>query len=148
MEREKIMEYEKCLVELDEILKYLKEDERDKIPYEIRKAIKEKKDKQYNWNYDESKTLSEQNINRKTIAMLSYLNMEYLLNGEQKKLIEKLHELNEKKIEREKTEKYSIDNIFKNNIKYDKKEEVELVEVKEKKWYKKIFSFIKNILKK
>lgn len=142
------MEYEKCLVELDEILKYLKEDERDKIPYEIRKAIKEKKDKQYNWNYDESKTLSEQNINRKTIAMLSYLNMEYLLNGEQKKLIEKLHELNEKKIEREKTEKYSIDNIFKNNIKYDKKEEVELVEVKEKKWYKKIFSFIKNILKK
>lgn len=142
------MEYEKCLVELDEILKYLKEDERDKIPYEIRKAIKEKKDKQYNWNYDESKTLSEQNINRKTIAMLSYLNMEYLLNGEQKKLIEKLHELNEKKIEREKTEKYSIDNIFKNNIKYDKKEEVALVEVKEKKWYKKIFSFIKNILKK
>lgn len=142
------MEYEKCLVELDEILKYLKEDERDKIPYEIRKAIKEKKDKQYNWNYDESKTLSGQNINRKTIAMLSYLNMEYLLNGEQKKLIEKLHELNEKKIEREKTEKYSIDNIFKNNIKYDKKEEVALVEVKEKKWYKKIFSFIKNILKK
>ena len=92
------MEYEKCLVELDEIFKYLKDEEKRNIPYEIRKAIKEKKDKHYHWNYDESKTLNEQNINRKTIAMLSYLNMEYLLNEKQKKLMEEIHKFNEKKI--------------------------------------------------
>ena len=39
------MEYKKCLVELDEILKYLKDEDREKIPQEIRMAIKEKKDK-------------------------------------------------------------------------------------------------------
>ena len=146
MRCEKIMEYEKCLVELDEILKYLDDDEKKNIPYEIRKAIHEKKDKNYNWNYDESKKLNEQNINRKTIAMLSYLNMEYLLNDEQKKLMEELHKINEKKIEKEKTEKYNSDSIFKNNMKYEKKEEATLIEVKEKKWYEKIFSFIKNLI--
>ena len=142
------MEYEKCLVELDEIFKYLKDEEKRNIPYEIRKAIKEKKDKHYHWNYDESKTLNEQNINRKTIAMLSYLNMEYLLNEKQKKLMEEIHKFNEKKIEKEKSKKYNPDSIFKNNIKYDKKEEVALAEVEERKWYEKIFSFIKKILKK
>lgn len=142
------MEYEKCLVELDEIFKYLKDEEKRNIPYEIRKAIKEKKDKHYHWNYDESKTLNEQKINRKTIAMLSYLNMEYLLNEKQKKLMEEVHKFNEKKIEKEKSEKYNPDSIFKNNIKYDKKEEVALAEVEERKWYEKIFSFIKKILKK
>ena len=142
------MEYEKCLVELDEIFKYLKDEEKRNIPYEIRKAIKEKKDKHYHWNYDESKTLNEQNINRKTIAMLSYLNMEYLLNEKQKKLMEGIHKFNEKKIEKEKSKKYNPDSIFKNNIKYDKKEEVALAEVEERKWYEKIFSFIKKILKK
>lgn len=142
------MKYEKCLVELDEIFKYLKDEEKRNIPYEIRKAIKEKKDKHYHWNYDESKTLNEQNINRKTIAMLSYLNMEYLLNEKQKKLMEEIHKFNEKKIEKEKSKKYNPDSIFKNNIKYDKKEEVALAEVEERKWYEKIFSFIKKILKK
>ena len=59
------MKYEKCLVELDEIFKYLKDEEKRNIPYEIRKAIKEKKDKHYHWNYDESKTLNEQRNGRK-----------------------------------------------------------------------------------
>ncbi len=31
------MPYEKCLVELDEILQYLSEEDLNKIPYEIRK---------------------------------------------------------------------------------------------------------------
>ena len=115
------MEYEKCLVELDEIFKYLNDDDKKNIPYEIRKAIHEKKDKNYNWTYDESKKLNEQNINRKTIAMLSYLNMEYLLNDEQKTLMEELHKFNEKKIEKEKSEKYNSDSIFKNIQKMRKK---------------------------
>lgn len=138
------MEYKKCLVELDEILKYLSQEDLAKIPEEIRKAIKEKKDMQYNWEYDESKELKDQNINRKTIAMLSYLNMEYLLNKEQKRFLEELHMANENKNEKEKAKKYGINNIFNNNI----KEEVALQEVKEKKWYEKLLSFLKKIIRK
>ena len=138
------MEYKKCLVELDEILKYLSQEDLAKIPEEIRKAIKEKKDMQYNWEYDESKELKDQNINRKTIAMLSYLNMEYLLNKEQKRFLEELHMANENKNEKEKAKKYSINNIFNNNV----KEETALQEIKEKKWYEKLLSFLKKIIRK
>ena len=93
------MENAKCLVQLDEILTYLSEEDINKIPNEIRQNIKNKKDTNYIWNYDTTKSLIEQKIDRKTIAMLSYLNMEYLLSEEQKKLMEQIHELNEKKAE-------------------------------------------------
>ena len=42
------------------------------------------KDKEYFWKYDEKKPLKEQDVSRDTIAFLSYLNMEYLLNEKQK----------------------------------------------------------------
>ena len=40
--------------------------------------------------------------------------MEYLLNEEQKKLMEQIHEFNERKQEKERQEKYNADEIFKN----------------------------------
>lgn len=160
------MEYEKCLVELNEILRHLKDEDLKKIPYEIRKAINDKKDNYYNWSYDESKRLDEQNIDRKTIAMLSYLNMEYLLNKEQKSLMEELHRSNEKKIEKEKFQKYNLKNIFQKNINnIDKKEKtnevnyekeikvnenysnIQMVIKKEEKWYKKIIKAIATLKK-
>lgn len=142
------MEYEKCLVELDEILKCLKYEDLIKIPYEVRKAISEKKDKQYKWKYDKSKNLNEQNINRKTIAILSYLNMEYILNKEQKELMEKFHKINEEKAEKEKYKRYDANNIFKKKTIDNKQEELALVEVRSEKLYKKLFLFIKSIFKK
>ena len=109
------MEYTKCLVELDEVLNYLSDEELKKIPIEIRNNIKRQKDKDYIWKYDESKKLKEQNLDRKTIEMLSFLNMEYLLNEEQKQLMKKIHQLNEAKLETKKREKYNPDNLFRNN---------------------------------
>ena len=91
------MEYAKCLFELNEILGHLEKEYLDKIPQDVRNGITEKMDKHYNWKYDESKELNEQNIDRKTIAMLSYLNMEYLLDDEQRKLMEEIHKVNEMK---------------------------------------------------
>lgn len=93
-------EYKKCLAELDEILKFVSSEDLKKIPYDIRNSIK--KYKEYIWNYDKTKTLSEQDINRKTIAMLAYLNVEYLLNEKEKLLMNELHEFNERKVEKEK----------------------------------------------
>lgn len=138
----------KCLVELDEILKYIDKEDLEKIPENIRNAITEKKDKEYKWQYDETKELKEQNIHRKTVAMLSYLNMEYLLNDEQKELMKQIHKNNEEKAEQEKYEKYNPDNLFKNKTEYPKTEETALAGVKPEKWYEKIFAFIKNIFKR
>lgn len=141
------MEYEKCLVQVDEVIKYLSDEDLKKIPNELKDAIKMEKDYNYSWKYDESKPLTQQNLDRKTIAILSYLNMEYLLNDEQKELMKKIHQNNEEKLEKSKQEKYNANNIFK-KANTEKAKEVALVEVKEEKWYKKVFDFFRNLFKK
>ena len=110
-----MVDYNKRLVEVDEVLNYLSDEDLEKIPEEIRNLIKENKDKDYVWQYDETKPLKEQGLNRDTIAFLSYLNMEYLLNEEQKKLMEQIHKYNEEKAEAEKQNKYSTQDLFKDN---------------------------------
>ena len=147
------MEYTKCLVELDEILNYLSVENLEKIPYEIRKSIKEQKDKEYIWKYDETKELKEQKLDRKTIAMLSYLNMEYLLNDEQKQFMENLHRINEQNIEKEKLDKFNPDEIFKRKEQLEAinneviSEDVAMVEYKESV-FKKFLNKIKMLFRK
>lgn len=142
------MEYEKCLAQVDEVIKYLSDEDLKKIPNELKDAIKMEKDYNYSWKYDESKPLTQQNLDRKTIAILSYLNMEYLLNDEQKELMKKIHQNNEEKLEKSKQEKYNANNIFKKANTEKAKEEIALVEVKVEKWYKKVFDFFRNLFKK
>lgn len=158
------MEYSKCLVQVDEILNYLNLEELKKIPENVRKTIKDNKDKNYTWKYDVSKKLEEQNLNRKSIAILSYLNMEYLLNDEQRKLMEQIHRVNEQKQEEEKRKQYNPKNIFENksNIKEDKtiqvasnestskesKESKNLAMTKKDRWYNKIKLYIKSLFSK
>lgn len=108
-----MVDYNKRLVEVDEVLNHLSKENLDKIPEEIKNLIKENKDKDYVWHYDETKSLKDQNLNRDTIAFLSYLNMEYLLNDEQRRLMERIHEYNEQKSEQEKQRKYSNQELFK-----------------------------------
>ena len=148
-----MIEYAKRLVEVDEILNYLSHENFVKIPEKVRKAIKENKDKEYVWKYDKSKTLLQQNLNRDTIAFLSYLNMEYLLNNEQKELMEQMHELNQINAEREKQKRYNTDMIFKRDNKDTKENavttnKVEMVVYKKKHFFTKLIDRIKNIFDK
>ena len=143
------MEYAKCLVELDEVLYNLSDEDLNKIPEDIRDSIKEQKDKTYTWKYDKSKTLKEQKIDRKTIAMLSYLNMEYLLNEEQKELMKKFHKSNEEKLEKIKQNKYKSEDIFKNSYEVKERENVALIEVKkEKNFIQKLIAKLKLLFKR
>lgn len=146
-----MVDYNKRLVEVDEILNYLSIDDLNKIPEEIRKLIKDNKDTEYEWHYDGTKPLKEQNVNRDTIAFLSYLNMEYLLNEEQKELMKQIHEFNEKKLEEEKNIKYSTENIFKNKSKQNLNEinnthNNQLIEYKES-LFKRILNKLKSFFK-
>lgn len=149
-----MVDYNKRLVEVDEVLNYLSEEDLLKIPEDIRQVIKDNKDKEYVWEYDVSKELKDQNLNRDTIIILSYLNMEYLLNEEQKKLMEEIHELNEKKLESAKADKYDVNDLFKRKklqqeeLKDIKKEqEMSLIEYKEK-FFTKVINLIKKIFTK
>ena len=144
------MEYEKCLVQVYEILNHLDEEEILKIPERLLKSIEEKMDKNYKWTYDETKDLINQDVNRKTIAILSYINLEYLLNKEEKEFIINMHEANEEKL----FPKVGTVN-FNNVVEYETSKEAEeknvehgLLELNKQKWYQKIWNRIKQLFNK
>lgn len=90
------MELSKSLVEVEEVLKYLVEDEKRKIPKEVFDFINQNKDSTYEWKIDKSKKLQDQNLSDETAAILAYINMKYLLNTKQKELMEHFYELHDK----------------------------------------------------
>ena len=152
-----MIDYNKRLVEVDEILNYLSEEELMKIPEDIRQVIKENKDKEYTWNYNEEKLLKEQNVSRDTIAILSYLNMEYLLNEQQKELMNEIHRVNEQeKMQKEYStdNQYDYEDLFKKKEKteeieeIDSKKEVALIEIKKETFFRKLINKLKLFFKK
>jgi len=153
-----MVDYNKRLVEVDEVLQYLSDEDLLKIPEEVRQAIKENKDKEYIWKFDEAKELKDQNLSRDTIIILSYLNMEYLLDEEQKKLMQQIHDLNDRKLEEAKAKEYSTEDLFKRKrMKQEEQKEIEqvqeqsLIEYKESfftRLVNKIKNFFGNIIGK
>ena len=72
--------------------------------------------------------------------------MEYLVNSEQKKLLDEMHKLNEQKAEKERKAKYNADNLFKNNkLNSNKSLENESIVPIKQPWYTQIKNFFKNI---
>ena len=108
-----MIDYKKRFVEVDEIIKYLPKKEFSKIPNELIDLIRKNKDSKYIWKYDNNKKLEEQNIHKDAIAILSYINMKYILEDNQKMLMKNLHDYNEMKSEKLKREKFNPEAIFK-----------------------------------
>lgn len=141
------MEDKKILTEVYEIIKHLSSENFNKIPSNVINLIKENKDENYIWKYDVTKSLTEQNISRDAVAVLSYINMEYLLNDKQREFIENLHKQNEERIEQIKREKYNSDTLFKNKTKNINKDTA-LIEYPKEKWYKRLITRIYNLFKR
>lgn len=86
-----------ALTEVEAILNELSMQEFNKIPDEIIDFIDENKDTNYKWEYDYDKSLENQNLSEYTLEILAYINNEYLLSDEQKKVMENIFELNDQK---------------------------------------------------
>jgi len=143
------MDVNKRLVEVNEVLLQLPKEEYNKIPEEVILNIRNKMDKDYVWKYDKSKELSDQGLPKDTIAILAYINLEYLLNEEQNKLMNEIYRNNEIKMQKELQEKYNPDNIFKNKKEETVEENTNLpVEIKEENFFNKLISFIKRLFNK
>ena len=142
----------KSLAEVYEVLKHLSQIEYNKIPKETIDIIVQNKDNNYKWKYDENKSLSKQKLSREAVAILSYINLEYLLNDEKRKLMEEIYEMNEKKLEKKKSELYKTEELFKSkNVPKNGEAQIEdknvdLIEVKEN-LFTKFLKKIKSILK-
>ena len=81
-----------------------------------------------------------------------YLNY-WCENDEEENSLIKQYAENDRKSEEETREKYNPDNLFKNKEKNKEQiannsTETSLIIVEKEKWYKKIFNFIKNFIKK
>ena len=140
-------EINKRLVEVEYILRKLDDEYINKSPQEVWDYINKNKDKNYVFEYDNDKILSEQNLNIDTISILTYINMEYLLEEKERRELLELLKKDDMVAEQQKKEKYNPEDLFKNK-KEEPKEPISLIEVKIEKWYEKLFSFFRKILRK
>ena len=144
-------DYSKVFTELDEIFRYLPDEMLRKIPAKMKKVIRENKNKEYEFCYDESKELMNQDIYMQTKDFLAIIYIMFLCNKDDKERILRLCRESDRKIRnfREKLIQQNRDNMFNNKKKAVEKpkEETALV-ISEKKWFTKLLNKIKSFFKK
>ena len=141
------IKYSNAYTEVLEILKYLVPEDYEKIPKEKIEVFETYANKDYNFNYDPDKTLQEQNVSETTRTIIAILFRDYWATEEQRDKIIKFQQQERIRTENEKKEKYKIEDLFKNNKNASQTEEVSLVEIKEEKWYDKVFKFFRRIIR-
>lgn len=138
--------------EIFEILSLMEEEDKEKVPQEVRDFFEEQRMKEYKPKIRTDIPLTEQNLRRETVVLLTILVINYWCDSEEEKqsFIDEL-EKNEK-IKKELQEKYNPDNLFKNRKKtkedvvMEQVENVEMIQYKEnlftklKKWFEKMFN--------
>ena len=126
--------YARAYTEILEIIKYFPKEEYAKIPKEKIEFYKKNMDTNYNFTINPEIDLSKQNISKEANAIMVNLFKEYFATEEQKTKINEILELNQKKSEKEKREKYNPEDIFKNKeSKVSKEKTLENVLLIEKK---------------
>ena len=148
-------EYRKTLCDIDLILEQLSEEERNKVPAKLRKLIHDNKLENYTSNIRVDIPLEDQKLSDNTNAFLAMLYINYWTEDENEKLeLQKIFNENEDKYQKELSEKYNVDNLFKNRStnkveqsEQPVQEQNQIVEYKEsiiKRILNKIFSFFKR----
>ena len=107
--------FSKAYKEVYEIINYLPKEDYNKIPIEKIKFYIDNMDKNYEFEINPEIDLSEQNISKEANAIIVTLFQDYFATEKQKEKINEILELNERKIETEKKEKYNHDILFKIN---------------------------------
>ena len=148
--------YARAYTEVLEILSHFSEEEYEKIPKEKIDFYEKNKDKNYKFNINPNVELSEQNISKEANAILVLLFRDYFATDKQKEILKKLLSQNQKKIEKDISQKYNPDNIFKSKNKASHNENKDNLENANNKnlpikigkdnIFKKIFGFIKRLL--
>lgn len=131
--------------EVDEFLNLLTEEQRNKIPKNLRELFKLEKDKEYIKKINPNIPVKEQDLKEETLGIIAYLNLQYWCEDEEEKQrLKKVYEKNEKVYQEMFQIDYNPDELFKNktlvNEVDEKQENTQIVEYKE--------SFIKRFINK
>lgn len=140
----------KAYAEVDEILALMENKYIEKIPRKMREMFKDERALDYKPEIKVDIPLDEQNLQRKTFAILAMLNLNYWCEDEnEKQKLLQVYAENDKKKEEELRERYNPDNIFKNKQMQGQKEEnTALIEIREENFIKKIIRKIMKFFKK
>ena len=154
MTNEKSILYRKAYVELYEILGILDKEQKNEIPNDFIDNISKNMDKDYKFEFDMSKGISEQDLMIETKALLVEIYERYLAPEEEKELWQKYDRLCLNKIEEDKKLKYG-NNIFEDDQyakasllknSYDD-EKNSLISLEKENIFHKIVRYIKEIFK-
>lgn len=143
----------KAYAEVLLILSYMEQKYADMIPKKLLELFNEEKDQNYQPDINPKISLAEQNLQRKTLALLAMLNLNYWCKDEsEKQEMLKMYAENDKKIEAEMRERYNPDNLFKKKEKEEQNDEIkeestEIIEYKEQNIFKKILNKIMKFFK-
>ncbi len=146
------IEYANAYVEVLEILKYISIEDYNKIPKNEINLFEKNANKDYNFSYNLNQTLDEQNVSKIAKGIIAILFRDYWATESQREQIIIKQNDDRQKIEEEKRIKYNPDNIFVNNNKnttindLEKNQETALIEIKDMKWYTKIWRLLTKFL--
>ena len=144
----------KALVEVDEIFKYIvPEEQLKKLPPKFFQFVKENKDHNYHFKYDESKKFEEQNLLHETELLLGALYLNYWASYDEKKEMNKILNDNEKayleKLNKQNNSSTNVNQVTTNNVNFDFVQtpnvNANLPVQYKKSIFQKLFSAIKNI---
>ena len=100
--------------EVNSFLELLDTENYNKIPKKLRNYFKREMDKNYIPKIDPKIPIKNQNFKRKTIAIISGLNLQYWCSEEKRKKLLKIYSDNEIKYQEKLRKQYTYDNLFKN----------------------------------
>lgn len=137
--------------EIFEILSLMEDEDKERVPQEVRDFFEEQRMKEYKPKIRTDIPLTEQNLKRETVVLLTILIINYWCDSEEEKqsFINEL-EKNEK-IKKELAEKYNSDSLFKNKKTNEENvmqqiSDIDMIQYKEniitklKEWFRKIFN--------
>lgn len=140
--------YKMAYTQVLEILKRLPKEDVAKIPTEEIEFLKENCDKTYKYILSPNARLEECQISRKAYAILVVYFKKYFATEIQKQKLDVILKNNQIAIEKEKREKYGVDNLFKENkLEQEENKKVEIVPYKES-FFKRVLNRIKKIFRR
>ena len=148
------VEYANAYSEVLEILKYISKEDYEKIPNSKIELFETNHNKEYIFKYNPNKTLDEQNVSKTAKAIIAILFRDYWATELQKEKIIAKQNYDRMQLEEKKKERYNSDNLFKNNKKKnildatDQEHKLDLIEINNIKWYKKVWKFITRFFSK
>ncbi len=144
-------EYANAYSEVLGILKFISQEDYEKIPKSKIELFKANSNKEYNFVYNPEKTLNEQNVSKRAKAIIGILFRDYWATEVQREQILRKQKNDRLILEEEKKSLYDVENILKKrrmDNKIETKEEVNEMTVYEENFIVKVFNKIKKLFKK